>query len=130
MGDIEIAPSDIRWEFCRGRGKGGQNRNKRDTAVRLIHIPTDIQIWCEEERSQHENKRKAMERLKSRLLMEAISKHNKTTNANRKSQVGCGMRGDKIRTLRVRDNQVTNHVNGKKMPFVRYAKGELEPILS
>lgn len=122
---VEIYPHEVRWEYCRGSGPGGQNRNKRDTAVRLTHIATGIQIWCEDERSQHQNKYLAMERLKKKLSdIQSGKTHNDTTQI-RKNQVGTGMRGDKIRTIRVRDNQVKNHINGKTITYSEYLKGDL-----
>lgn len=127
---VEIYPHEVRWEFCRGSGAGGQNRNKRDTAVRLTHIPTGIQIWCEEERSQHNNRKLAMERLKVKLTSSLVSRNHQGRSEIRQNQVGSGERGDKIRTIRVRDNQVKNHLNGKKTTYDRYLKGDFSQLLN
>jgi len=126
---IQILESDLSWEFTRGRGKGGQNRNKRDTAVRLTHKPTGIQIWCEDERNQRRNKETALRKLIGKLEAQRSSSQSSKQNRVRRGQIGSGMRGDKIRTIRVRDNRVTNHVNGKKMSFKKYCAGNFSELL-
>lgn len=122
--NVDIRPEDLDWKFCRGRGKGGQNRNKLDTAVHLTHRPTGIKVWCEEERKQGQNKRKALARLQEELERRSRDKAGAKQNKERREQIGSGMRGDKIRTVRIRDNTVTNHLNGKKIRYTDYVQGD------
>jgi len=120
---VSIRPEDLEWRFCRGRGKGGQNRNKLDTAVHLTHRPTGIRVWCEDERKQSQNKRKALQRLTEEVEKRSREQAGAKQNKERRQQIGSGMRGDKIRTIRVRDDTVTNHLNGRKIRYTDYVKG-------
>lgn len=126
--DIEIASDDVEWQAFRGSGAGGQKRNKTASAVRITHKPTGITIRYESERSQQQNLRAAKALLASRLQQQAQASAQATQHAARKDQVGTGMRGDKRRTIRVRDDQVTDHLIGKKMSVQRYLRGELEVL--
>jgi peptide chain release factor 1 len=125
---IHIKEEDVSWEYCRGRGKGGQRKNKKDTAVRLTHKATGIQVWCEDERSQAQNKRKALEKIHVILEKDLNSKTQNTQNDKRKDQIGNGERGDKVRTIRVRDNVVVNHANNKRIKYTKYLQGHIEGL--
>ena len=112
--------------MARGTGPGGQHRNKKDTAIQLKHIPTGIIVKSENERSQAQNRAVAWETLQLKLeLLEREKAHNES-NMSRKGQIGSGMRGDKRRTIRMQDDQVVDHVLGKKMKASQYLKGRLE----
>ena len=122
--EVQIRPQDLEWAMTRGSGPGGQNRNKLETAVILKHKPSGIVVRCESERSQEQNKRQALERLRSKLWEETENKINADRAKDRKAQVGSGMRADKIRTIRYQDGLVTDHITGKKWELSRYLKGE------
>jgi len=121
--ELHLRDKDLKWGTCRGSGKGGQARNKLETAVQLTHLPSGISVRCENEKSQHRNRETALEMLKARLLAAEKEKASSTRAANRRAQVGSGMRGDKVRTVRVRDGVVNDHVLGKKWKLKDYLRG-------
>lgn len=121
---VQIDNRDLDWKFCRGSGAGGQHRNVTDSAVQLTHLPTGTQVRIESERSQHANKELALEILEARLQENMKAQQVSKRASKRKAQVGSGMRADKRRTIRVRDDQVKDHVTGKSWSYKKYARGD------
>ncbi len=128
--DVSINPADLRIDVFRSSGAGGQHVNTTDSAVRITHIPTGVVVSCQDERSQHKNKAKAMKILQSRLLVAQQEKHDQERSQQRKELVGSGMRAEKVRTYKFPINRVTDHqvdVTLKKLDMV--LEGELEEIV-
>jgi len=123
--ELKIHPRDLKYETYRGSGPGGQNVNKNDTAVRITHLPTGVQA-CSEIKSQSQNKKLALGALTARLVARAEKLANDRRNGKRKSQLGTGMRSDKIRTYAEQRGRVENHLNGKRMKIRDYDKGMID----
>lgn len=121
---IQVRPEDLDFSACRGSGAGGQHRNVTDSAVILKHKPTGLTVRCESERSQNQNRQTALNLLRSRLWEAKQSEISGARAEDRKRQVGSGMRGDKRRTIRAQDGQVTDHVNGKTWQYKKYIRGD------
>ncbi len=107
--DIEINPADIRIDLYRSSGAGGQHVNKTESAVRLTHIPTGVVVACQEEKSQHKNKAKAMKVLQSRIFDQMQAAQQAEMAADRKNQVGSGDRSERIRTYNFPQGRCTDH---------------------
>lgn len=109
MDDIEINPADLRIDTFRASGAGGQHVNKTDSAIRITHLPTGVVVECQDERSQHKNRARAMSVLASRLLEAEQQKQRQEEASTRKSLVGSGDRSERIRTYNFPQGRVTDH---------------------
>ncbi len=107
--DVEINPNDLRIDTYRASGAGGQHINKTDSAVRVTHIPTGIVAECQDGRSQHENRAKALMMIRTRVLDSMIQKAESERSSERRSKIGTGDRSEKIRTYNYPQNRVSDH---------------------
>jgi len=129
--DIDIKPENLRIDVYRAQGPGGQSVNTTDSAVRITHVPTGVVVQCQDEKSQHKNKAKAMNVLRSRLLEKAIMEQEAEIAAERKSQVGTGDRSAKIRTYNFPQSRVTDHRIGLTLHSLdAIMAGDLEDVVN
>jgi peptide chain release factor 1 len=107
--DVDINPNDLRVDTYRASGAGGQHVNKTDSAIRITHLPTGLVVTCQDQRSQHKNRDKAMAILRSKLYEIAQNEQSSEIAQERKSQVGTGDRSERIRTYNYPQGRVTDH---------------------
>lgn len=130
VGAIEINKADIRIDTFRASGAGGQHVNKTDSAIRITHIPTGIVVECQDERSQHKNRAKALSWLQSKLLTAEQDAQAKEQAATRKSLVGSGDRSERIRTYNFPQGRVTDHrINLTLYKLDEVMSGDLDSII-
>lgn len=128
--EVKINPDDLRIDIFHAGGHGGQNVNKVATAVRIVHEPTGITVGCQDERSQHKNKQKAMAMLRARLYEAEQERQSAEITQSRRAQVGTAVRSEKIRTYNYPQDRITDHRIGSSFHGIpRIMAGDLEHII-
>jgi peptide chain release factor 1 len=128
--EVEIEPNDLRVDVFRSSGPGGQSVNTTDSAVRITHAPTGLVVICQDEKSQHKNKAKALKVLRARLLDIKQQEQRDKTAEDRKSQVGTGDRSERVRTYNFPQNRVTEHrINLTLYKLEQVLEGEINSII-
>jgi len=127
---IDLNPSDLRIDTFRSSGAGGQHVQKTDSAIRITHIPTGTVVECQDERSQHKNRARAMSLLKARILSAEREKQQKQQAQARRSLVGTGDRSERIRTYNFPQGRLTDHrINLTLYQLPQIMEGELAPVV-
>lgn len=128
--DVEIKPGDIRIDTFCSSGPGGQSVNTTYSAIRILHLPTGLIVSCQDQKSQHQNKEKALQVLRSRLLARQEEARRQSESSARQSQVGGGDRSDKVRTYNFPQDRVTDHrINLSVHSITRFMDGEIEEMV-
>jgi len=126
LDDINIDQKDLKIRSYKASGKGGQHRNKVESAIEIVHLPSGIKAKCDSERSQYRNRQIAFESLKRKLYNDKLNKENYKLSELRLSQIGSGLRGDKVQTVQEQNGKVVNHINKKQISFKKYMKGRFD----
>jgi peptide chain release factor 1 len=128
--DIEINPADLKVDTFRASGAGGQHVNKTDSAIRITHLPTGVVVECQDERSQHKNRARALSLLKARLLQSERDRQTAQQAQNRRNLVGSGDRSERIRTYNFPQGRVTDHrINLTLYKLGEALEGDLDLII-
>jgi len=130
IADVELNPADLKVDTFRASGAGGQHVNKTDSAIRITHLPSGIVVECQDERSQHKNRARAMSLLKARLLDEQRAKQTAAQAESRRVQVGSGDRSQRIRTYNFPQGRLTDHrINLTLYKLPEIVAGDLDPVI-
>jgi peptide chain release factor 1 len=131
IGDVVLNPAELRIDTFRSSGAGGQHVNKTDSAIRVTHLPTGMVVECQDDRSQHKNKARALAVLAARLKDKQIREQQAKTAATRKSLIGSGDRSERIRTYNFPQGRVTDHrINLTLYKIAQIMDGDLDELAS
>ena len=129
--ELDIDPNELKFDVFRSSGPGGQSVNTTDSAVRITHLPTGLVVTCQDEKSQHKNKAKAMKVLRSRLLDAMVREQHEKRSEDRKSQIGSGDRSGRIRTYNFPQGRVSDHRIGLTLyKLDAVMEGDLDEIIN